>query len=450
MTFEIHPSAEDNFNQKARSIIDIVKIFPIVKRNNEVFPSDIHVSVILEEKDILGPIEETASDFLGNTVARFFRHEDTKYGIDGDDYKKLLVLAEQIQKLKPIKNKLSTKYIESLIFKWVSREYIKDEKTMEFISYLKESASKDIKTITSWIPIANLEIERPFRISYSEVRSLSKATIEEWKGSLLKGGLDHNEKLIKLFDQISNDYQGLAAVVTKIDAEPIRAYEIAQEEAVHATAILGVFSKAVLIPQVKCASKVKGSENISQITCFQLSGLESFSMLSEITDKSADLQWRLRNKDIEELESMVLNKINPIILSQAPSEFYKSIANSVYIYSKAAFTADPLEKVIYMLSALESILLKNENEPIQQNLAERIAFFISNNIDGRKKIIRNIKDVYGIRSKYLHHGYSSYELESISEFMLNTQVVIVGLLLNADRFVDKSAFINAIEDIKFR
>lgn len=102
-----------------------------------------------------------------------------------------------------------------------------------------------------------------------------------------------------------------------------------------------------------------------------------------------------------------------------------------------------------MLSALESILLKNENEPIQQNLAERIAFFISNNIDGRKKIIRNIKDVYGIRSKYLHHGYSSYELESISEFMLNTQVVIVGLLLNADRFVDKSAF-NAIEDIKFR
>lgn len=173
-------------------------------------------------------------------------------------------------------------------------------------------------------------------------------------------------------------------------------------------------------------------------------------MRSEITDKSADLQWRLRNKDIEELESMILNKINPIILSQAPSKFYKSIANSVYVYSKAAFTADPLEKVIYMLSALESIFLKNENEPIQQNLAERIAFFISSNIDERKNIVRNIKDVYGIRSKYLHHGHSSSELESISKFMLNVWVVITKLLLDADRFVDKSAFINEIEDRKFR
>lgn len=450
MAFEIHPSAEDSFNKKARSIINLVKIFPIVKRNNEVFSSDMHISAIFEEKDILGVSEEAALDFLGNTVARFFRYKDTKYGIDGDDYKNLLVLAEQIQKLKPIKNKLSTKYIESMIFKWVSREYVKDENTIEFVPYLKENASKDIKTITSWIPIANLEIERSFRISYSEVRSLSKATIEEWKGPFLKESSDHNEAFIKLFDQIRNDYQGLAAVVTEIDAEPIRAHEIAQEEAEHATAILGVFSKAVLIPQVKCASKVKGSENISQITCFQLSGLESFSMRSEITDKSADLQWRLRNKDIEELESMILNKINPIILSQAPSKFYKSIANSVYVYSKAAFTADPLEKVIYMLSALESIFLKNENEPIQQNLAERIAFFISSNIDERKNIVRNIKDVYGIRSKYLHHGHSSSELESISKFMLNVWVVITKLLLDADRFVDKSAFINEIEDRKFR
>ena len=103
-----------------------------------------------------------------------------------------------------------------------------------------------------------------------------------------------------------------------------------------------------------------------------------------------------------------------------------------------------------MLSALESIFLKNENEPIQQNLAERIAFFISNNIDERKNIVRNIKDVYGIRSKYLHHGHSSSELESISKFMLNVWVVITKLLLDADRFVDKSAFINEIEDRKFR
>ena len=154
MAFEIHPSAEDSFNKKARSIINLVKIFPIVKRNNEVFSSDMHISAIFEEKDILGVSEEAALDFLGNTVARFFRYKDTKYGIDGDDYKNLLVLAEQIQKLKPIKNKLSTKYIESMIFKWVSREYVKDENTIEFVPYLIPNTTKKPLYITvGTIPI---------------------------------------------------------------------------------------------------------------------------------------------------------------------------------------------------------------------------------------------------------------------------------------------------------
>jgi hypothetical protein len=46
-----------------------------------------------------------------------------------------------------------------------------------------------------------------------------------------------------------------------------------------------------------------------------------------------------------------------------------------------------------MLSALESILLKNSNEPIQQNLSERLAVFTAQELAKRKSIISTPESV---------------------------------------------------------
>lgn len=385
MIFEIHPSAEDNFNRKARELISLVKIYPDSFNAREEFPSDIHF-VVLEE-NIIRELEEEVVDFTEKrTIGRYFRHENNRYGICGDDYKKLIALAEQLQRIKLINQKLSLRYIELSIFKWIHQEYTVKAEALEFISYLEDKSEKDIANITSWIPIANLEVEVPFDISHSRVCPLSKIVVDQWESSLIRDNADDSGNLSSLFEFIRKEYQGLACVVTETNAEPQRAYEIAHEEAEQVTSILGIFSKAALIPRIKCVSKIKGSENISQLTCFQLGNEDSFLMRTDIIDKKSDFQWRLNIKKINELKSMLLDKINPIITSQNPTDFYRSIISSVYIYAKAAFTAEPLEKVIYILSALESILLKNESEPIQQNLAERVAFLIAKKIEERKKL----------------------------------------------------------------
>jgi len=101
-----------------------------------------------------------------------------------------------------------------------------------------------------------------------------------------------------------------------------------------------------------------------------------------------------------------------------------------------------------MLSSLESVLLKNENEPIQQNLAERLAVFTAQELTERKTIIKLIKTVYGLRSKYLHHGHSSSELEIVSEFMACVWGFFMQLVNNVERFKTKEEFLIAIDDHK--
>jgi len=79
--FEIHPSAEENFNTIASSLIN--KIEKASQRNKAVprFETEIHVAAIITEENIIGEPQEMTSDYRGNTISRFFVSEGTRFGL---------------------------------------------------------------------------------------------------------------------------------------------------------------------------------------------------------------------------------------------------------------------------------------------------------------------------------------------------------------------------------
>lgn len=448
MTLNIHPNAASNFNERASGLIKLIEEFPIEKQRNDSFQSDLHVAASITENDITGDIEVATSDYRGNTIQRFFHFNDKRFGLGESNYSDLRKIAELIQALAAVRSVLSVSFVEKNLFSWVSQRYRGLNVPEYFIEYLDTEASAVIKKITSWIPIANLEVETAFAISGSKIRPFSKAVIDKWAAKIDALAGENKENALKLFEIIRKDYQGLAAVVTTTTSEPEHANDYALEEAQKITAILGIFSGATLIPDIKCVSNIKGSELIAQSTTFLEGDKESFQMISGIIDQSSAKYWRLGQRDIIEIQKTGLDTISSLLASDSPTDFEKSTLNAIFLYSKSAFTADPVEKVIYMLSSLESILLKNESEPIQLNLAERIAVFTAQKLAERKAIIRIIKSIYGVRSRYLHHGHTSSELKLISEFMMQVRIFYVQLLANVTRFRTQEEFINAIDDHK--
>lgn len=448
MSLDIHPSAALNFDTKAAALVQLITEVNFPSSSQTGFSSELHIAAAITEADVIGDVTMSSTDYRGKTVARFFEADRKKYGIQTDSYPKVIALAEAMQALPALRSKLSTNFIENALFLWIKRKFVNSEAGVSFISFLDQQAEASIKKITLWTPVANLEIEVPIAISRSELRPLSKKVIDQWEQRCIAFPGGNKESISVLIGGLRKKYQGLAAVVTTVEAEPERAREFAMEEATRITSLLGIFSGAVQIPDIKCASRIKGTENLATATTILEFDVDDFQVNSSLLDKASAKTWRLNRNEIADIKALFLDKVSPLLAAESLNAFETSALNSILLYSKSAFTSDPVEKLVYMLSSLESILLKSENEPIMQNLAERLAIFTVRGLDARKKIIKSVKTVYAIRSRYLHHGHNHAELEELSEFMLFVWQFYMQLAANIGRFSTKDNFVCVLDDHK--
>jgi len=232
-----------------------------------------------------------------------------------------------------------------------------------------------------------------------------------------------------------------------MECEPIYAEKFSINQAKKITELLGIFSLAVLLPDIKSSSKIKGTENVEIANIFFLED-NNFQLSRKILDIGSQSPWQISKGDLDYYKKVGFDTLSALATKEKLTEFETTALNMAYLYSKAAFTSDPMAKLVYMLSALESTLLRNENEPIQQNLAERMAIFIDNDLKKRKSIVRNVKTVYGLRSRYLHHGHSSQELTELSDFFSNVWAFFVRIMANSGRFKNKIEFLDVLDDQK--
>ena len=447
--FEIHPSAEETFNSKVCSLIDKIEITPRQWEGVPKFETEVHVGTTITDNDIIGDLLEKTSDYRGNTVARFFINEGVRYGLENESHKSLVDLAEKIQRLPAFRDRLSQDFVEESIFNWLKNSFIDNNQDKSFISVLVEKARGAVKPVTVYVPVANMIVQRPFSFCGVVICNITKALVDEMAtvGSS-KDDEKQKDHATAFFKKFRKDYQGYAAVKISLECEPSFANDLAVMTAQRVTSFLGIYSGAMLMPDVKCICKIKGTENLAQSTTISRSEPNGFRVMTGVLDRASMRHWYISENDIAKYAKCGLGVLSEIAVKEKPTEFESVILNTSMLYSKAVFTAAPLEKLVYILSALESILLKNENEPIQQNLAERLAIFTSQKLSTRKSIVKAVKSAYGLRSRYLHHGHTSVELEGLAEFLLHVWIFYIKLLGASRSFINKTKFLEAIDDNK--
>ncbi len=449
MILNLHPSAIDNYNNKALALIDKIeeiKSLPPTTPFSEVVNSERIPSFTLNQEDIIGDIKITATDYFGNVVSKQFSFEDKEYEITEDGYSSLKLIAERIQSDKNIKDLLGIDFIIDTLFDWVSKRFKRTEECT-FMELLEIEAEKSISEFTIWIPVANLNIETPFSVCDSRIETLTKRIINKWEKQASQKE-DNHQNVKDLYDGLRKKYQGYAFVVSKIRANSEHAFKVSTNKANVIISILAIYSPSMFKPNIKYSCSIKGNEAKNNSECIYFDGNSTLGYISRILDMQNVVPFILPKDYIEAIRDESLDKLSNIITNPNQTEFEESLSNSIFLYSKAAFTSEPIEKIVYVLSSLESLLLKSENEPIQQNLSERIAIFCIDSLSERKKIIRNIKNVYALRSKYLHHGKSSQELENTTKF-LNTVWHFYYKLINlSDSFTSKNQMIEYIENLK--
>ncbi|MCB0174916.1 MAG: hypothetical protein KDJ97_30685 [Anaerolineae bacterium] len=446
----IHSQAISNFNKKGLSILSSCKesnTQDSPHTGKSPFPKP-YTWRTISSKDIIGEIEHSMRDRSGKLIGRYFTHQTMQFGLEDDDYKNFIKLCEAIQKAIKPTLVVSQTAVEDNAFTWV-RERFRGNTQAELIEYILPKIEAEVVELKVWVPIAQLRIESDIHIGNIVIRPVTEEVINQWRDTLLSHIQNKkNENVTELFgEEFKKRFQGWPAGVIKLIAEPIAAREIALRETERSLAMLRIFSIAALTPKITCYSAVMGRENIETTTTFLFKN-NFFTLLNRNSVDYGQRPWNLDRDYVIELYEMGLGILSELLRSTTLSKFQKSIIDSLTLYSQATREKELSNKLVYLLAALEGIFLKNDTEPIQQNLGERIATLIGKELEDKKDIIRNIKTTYGLRSRFLHHAHTIDDYSELEKFMLNAWCAMSRVIENHNRFATKQDFVSAIDDLK--
>ena len=443
---EFHPEAARAFNEEAETLVRAVEPQPQIQARKPSFRPDISVAANIAEKDLLGEIRVGLSDGFGNPTGQFFHRGNELVGLVGQGFKSLMKLAERIQSTASFRDKISTKCVADLTMFWVEKRY-RDETTVSLTHYLLAECALKVKPFEIWVPLFHLHLEEEIRLGNVEFKTITRQMLDDWDEWRLEHAGGDVHALREHFSKERKRLQATTAAVVRLQAESTFAYDQAFGEAQKAAALLSFFHPANLAPRARAFCAPVGSENArtSMFLLIDDGKIRDSQRKSLYRGNSA---WFLDKSHVAHWRQNGLEELSALFGSNDRTPFQNDLLNALILYSKNVFAEDVADKLVPICVALESMLLRNNMEPIAQNLADRMAFLIGTTKEKRKSIQKNIKDAYGLRSRFLHHGYSIEEMEAVQEFMVNAWSCFLVLILDAKKFNTKQELLGALEDRK--
>ncbi|PYN94436.1 MAG: hypothetical protein DMD91_27940 [Candidatus Rokuibacteriota bacterium] len=344
-----------------------------------------------------------------------------------------------MQRTHQLRQRVSTKKLIELIFDWVKARTTSGEHQS------LQRAADSIQMQEIWIPVARLHTESEFTVGRVIFKPMTAALFDRWRIEVLARNSEQAEYISVWFEKERKKCQGLAAATLAIEAERDCAIEVAFAEADDAVSMLRVLEGANLDPElVSCCTLLgkHGEEQRNYLLIRDGTLAESGSGFAGVPPPA----WLLGKDELAFLMNSGLSILSSLLASDHRTAFQERLLDALRIYSRNGLAREPSDKLIYIVVALESIFVRDNNENLTANIAERIAFFLSREREGRRRIIEIIREGYALRSAFLHHGKKLEDLEALKRFMDAAFHCMINLIRNADRFHSVDQLHKAIEN----
>ncbi|MGL1890000.1 MAG: HEPN domain-containing protein [Spirochaetaceae bacterium] len=445
----MHPKALDNYNTKLIHIsqkIEVIKMEPIdnnPKPKPKPKTNDCYVSGVITAKDIQS-LKISYSDYLGNEIGFYFIFDNCKYQLLRDSFNDLINILLKLNN--EIEYKLlSIKYLTEIYKDWIEIS-IRTNSNETYLEYLNNLFEKEIKEYTIIVPIHNMFTESNFKLGNIQIYNMSPTIIDKWFSESDKS----DENILNHIEKFKKDHQGYIAAAYSVKAEKNKAMEMAYDKINDAFMVLRIFSMSNLKITVKSYIDLN-SWKLSEVNHTLIIDKNTQELVSNKTSIVNNVNVDpIANETIHYLTNSSLSSFSDLIRIENKNNYQSKLYDSLQIYSKHTIQKEIYDKLLYVLVSLESLIIKNETEPLTQNISERIAFIVGNTADERVKIVKLIKKIYGLRSRYVHHGKQPIDqMEVLDEFLHVVWVFYTILVQNINRFETINDFLEVIENKKY-
>jgi hypothetical protein len=447
----IHEGARPGIEARGLELLLRIREDPEPASPEPTFRSERPPAATFTDADMLGSPRMWKTDIAGRKTAAVFWRDHKGFGLFDTDYKELRGLVELISKSPWIRSRVSTEFLEDVLFDWCEVNYGKESRS-SLCDFVISECTKVIRQLTVWVPIAHLETEVALPIGPVRIESIRQSWIDRMRDQILRKRPDDKAEIEQGFEKLRSRIQGRAAVVVpNIEAEPDHAFNIAIELADSAIGLLRIFSAAHLSPWCTCSTAILGSEAVPAGIALLMEAEDQLSQqISKIlvnAGQAAD--WQITQQLFDGLLKENLPELGNLVTTEGLSDFQTVLRSSLLTFSKGLTLADVNDRLVHTLSALEGLLLKDASEPIQQNLADRMAFTLYSDPQSRMDAAQNVKIVYGMRSRYIHHRKSLRDEAELERFTINSGLFLTHTLKVARTYNTKADFISAIDKRKY-
>jgi hypothetical protein len=443
-TLDLHPDAARNFDERAKGLLPLVSVLPVVGQREGDFRPDFFVRAHLTEKEIIGPVQVGFVDYRGREAGRTFDHNGRTFGLLGKGFKDLEALAIRVQQTGAIRPYVSARCLINTTFDWVKKRY-RGETQEPFTGYVLRECAALVKDTEVWIPLFHVYIQTELSVGKIRFKTLHREMLDAYLERVLNNLPQENQAAFRVqFDRTRSRFQGCAAATIALTGEPLRVEEIATEEAGYSIAALRLFHFANQTPCVRCYCTINGMENLSVVSTLEIrdGGIDQWR---QGVRSSPDSMWVLSGEEIRKFQWAGLDALSRLLAKDERSPFENQLLDAMLLYSRNSLFDDPANRLVYILAALESVLLRDSNEPVEKNIGERLAFIVGITPEERIAIRDNVTEIYGTRSAFLHHGRALREMDSLELFMGYVWRAFFGLIHDVDKFRTKEDLIASLE-----
>jgi hypothetical protein len=439
-----HPGAQSSFTTAAEELLKDVKTYPVVaQRTGKGF--DIHPKVVLQDKDIIGipVVQEHSFDGIGQEVGRFWNYEGSRFGWVGENFRKIKLLAERFAKSKELLGLVSETFILDQIFDWLCKT-LEGKQSDSITTFICARCNEAIKENEYYIPLCRTYSSVDFTIGDVEFKSISKQFLDGWFPSKPLDDPEMERRVRALENDTRAKFQAMLAACVKIRAEEKAASDQALDKALKATALLRFLSSANWTSKIRSFAMPFGMENSLGWHRFCLRN-GAIVQLCSASIQQGPYEWVIDESRAQLVG--VLESLSDLAKSQK-TEFRANLYDAMLIYSRNSTTVDAADKLVFILVALEAMLLKDSSEPIQGNLGERMAFLVGGSLEERKKIVSAVKKTYAMRSKFIHHGQSIDDLEIFDTFLFYAWSSFLKMINLRDTFAGRLDLLAKLDEMK--
>ncbi len=445
MKINLHPNAAKNFDEKATALLSKLVLDPNI---NQPRPESFSSEMFIRE---LKDVEITSTGYyneMEGDIAKTFSDGHNVWGLFDENYKELIRLAENLQRTKGVSEFVSVKLLIDLIFEWIANFYT-GKTGLSMCEYVLPKCEEKIIRSELWFPVHRTLIEKEIPIGKIVFKVITKQMIDDWQSALEPHIIGNKEQAQVRFDKDRENLQGFAAATMEVEAEPERAFEIAFDEAEKAISLLRFYTGSAFYPRLVSHCVLLGREHYEGYTLLKVNDGRIQGYSEQSLDRNSPFT-KISSEAVEENFQHGLKELSALLTKDNRTEFEEELLNAVIQYSKSCLAKDISDKLIYILVALESILLKDNNEPIQKNIGERMAVLFGQTMEQRKLIIKNVLQTYGLRSSFIHHGKKmSFENnDTLTEFMINTWETLVRIVQIVTHYsgITRQQFFDMVEE----